>query len=154
MDARTSKNRYENCSMDFDIRCPIVIERTKSHSTNQRFISTSTHIWLFNSREGSYARLMKVNFDRLIDGVVEAAKTSFDGIGSTAPDVAIFISCVGRKPILKQRIEEEAEGVRDVFGEQTISTGFYSYGETAPFIRGTNCELHNQSMTITTLLEE
>ena len=97
---------------------------------------------------------MKVNFDRLIDGVVEAAKTSFDGIGSTAPDVAIFISCVGRKLILKQRIEEEVEGVRDVFGEQTISTGFYSYGETAPFIHATNCELHNQSMTITTLLEE
>ena len=90
MNARTSKNRYENCSMDFDIRCPIVIERTKSHSTNQRFISTSIHIWLFNSREGSYARLMKVNFDRLIDGAVEAVKTSFDGIGSTAPDVAIL----------------------------------------------------------------
>ena len=97
---------------------------------------------------------MKVNFDRLIDGVVEAAKTSFDGIGSTAPDVAIFISCVGRKLILKQRIEEEVQGERDVFGEQTVSAGFYSYGEIAPFIRGAKCELHNQSMTSTTLLEE
>ncbi|MGD1046720.1 MAG: FIST N-terminal domain-containing protein [Bacteroidota bacterium] len=104
--------------------------------------------------EGSYARFMKANFDRLIDGAVGAAKTSYQGIGSVAPDLAILISCVGRKLILKQRIEEEVEGVRDVFGEQTILTGFYSYGEISPFVPGTKCELHNQSMTITTLLEE
>jgi hypothetical protein len=104
--------------------------------------------------EGSYARLMKANFDRLIDGAVGAAKTSFHGIGSIAPDLAILISCVGRKLILKQRIEEEVEGVRDVFGEQTVLAGFYSYGEIAPFIPGAKCELHNQSMTITTLFEE
>jgi hypothetical protein len=34
--------------------------------------------------EGSYARLMKANFDRLIDGAAGAAKTSFHGIASTA----------------------------------------------------------------------
>jgi len=68
--------------------------------------------------------------------------------------LAILISCVGRKLILKQRIEEEVEGVRDVFGDKTILTGFYSYGEIAPFLPGTKCELQNQTMTITTLLEE
>lgn len=35
--------------------------------------------------EGSYARFMKANFDRLIDGAVGAAKTSFQAIGSVAP---------------------------------------------------------------------
>jgi hypothetical protein len=104
--------------------------------------------------EGSFARFMKANFDRLIDGAVGAARTSFQAIGSIAPQVAILISCVGRKLILKQRIEEEVEGVRDVFGAQTVLTGFYSNGEIAPFIPGATCELHNQSMTITTLLEE
>ena len=104
--------------------------------------------------EGSYARFMKANFDRLIDGAVGAAKTSYQAIGSTAPNLAILISCVGRKLILKQRIEEEVEGVRDVFGEKTVLAGFYSYGEIAPFIPGAKCELHNQSMTITTLFEE
>jgi len=31
--------------------------------------------------------------------------------------------------------------------------GFYSYGEIAPFRAGASCELHNQTMTITTLTE-
>ncbi len=45
--------------------------------------------------EGVYARLMKANFDRLIDGAVGAAKTSYQAIGSTSPDLALLISCVG-----------------------------------------------------------
>jgi hypothetical protein len=104
--------------------------------------------------EGSYARFMKANFDRLIDGAVGAAKTSYQAIGSVAPDLAILISCVGRKLILKQRIEEEVEGVHDILGEHTLLTGFYSYGEISPSMPGAKCELHNQTMTITTLLEE
>jgi hypothetical protein len=102
--------------------------------------------------EGAYARLMKANFDRLIDGAVEAAKTSIDMIGAP-PELAILISCVGRKLILKQRIEEELEGVRDVLGEQTVLSGFYSYGEISPFTKGAQCELHNQTMTITAFSE-
>jgi len=37
--------------------------------------------------EGSYARLMKANFDRLIDGAVGAARTSYEAVGSTSPDL-------------------------------------------------------------------
>jgi hypothetical protein len=103
--------------------------------------------------EGAYARLMKANFDRLIDGAIGAAKTSYQAIGSTSPDLAVLISCVGRKLILKQRIEEEVEGVRDILGERTVLTGFYSYGEISPFAPGAKCELHNQTMTITTFSE-
>lgn len=104
--------------------------------------------------EGTYARLMKANFDRLIDGAVGAAKTCYEAIGSFSPDLAILISCVGRKIVLKQRIEEEVEGVRDVLGDRTILTGFYSYGEISPFTPNAKCELHNQTMTITTLSEK
>ena len=104
--------------------------------------------------EGAYARLMKANFDRLIDGAAGAAKISCQAIGSDIPDLAILISCVGRKLVLKQRIEEEVEGVHDVFGDQTKLAGFYSYGEISPFNSSTKCELHNQTMTITTLLEK
>jgi hypothetical protein len=103
--------------------------------------------------EGAYARLMKANFDRLIDGATGAAKTSHQAIGLVAPDLAILISCVGRKLVLKQRIEEEVEGVRDVLGNRTVLTGFYSYGEISPFMPGAKCELHNQTMTITTFSE-
>jgi len=104
--------------------------------------------------EGAYARLMKANFDRLIDGAVGAAKTSYEAIGSTSPDLAVLISCVGRKMILKQRTEEEVEGVRETLGEKTIFAGFYSYGEISPFTPSARCELHNQTMTITTFSEQ
>lgn len=102
---------------------------------------------------GTYARFMKANFDRLIDGAVGAARTSYEAVGSSAPDLALLVSCVGRKLVLGQRVEEEVEGVRDVLGERTILTGFYSYGEISPFTPDAKCELHNQTMTITTLAE-
>lgn len=103
--------------------------------------------------EGEYARLMKANFDRLVDGAHGAAKTSYEAIGSSAPDLAILISCVGRKLVLKQRTEEEIEAVRSVLGDRTVLTGFYSYGEICPAAPNANCELHNQTMTITTFSE-
>ncbi|MEO5657475.1 MAG: FIST N-terminal domain-containing protein [Nitrospiria bacterium] len=103
--------------------------------------------------QGAYARLMKANFDRLIDGSVGAAKTSFGALGSAPAELALLISCVGRKLVLKQRIEEEVEGVRDVMGDHTVLTGFYSYGEISPFTPSARCELHNQTMTITTFSE-
>jgi hypothetical protein len=106
-----------------------------------------------NMPMNTYARLMKANFERLIDGAVSAARISAETIGPASPELAILISCVGRKLILKQRIEEEVEGVRDILGEGTTYTGFYSYGEISPFIKGGACELHNQTMTITTLSE-
>src|SRR6266487_5128563 len=104
--------------------------------------------------EGAYARLMKANFDRLIDGASEAAQASYETIGSSSPDLAILISCVGRKLVLKQRIEEEVESVREILGDRTVLTGFYSYGEISPFTPGAKCELHNQTMTITTFSEK
>lgn len=104
--------------------------------------------------EGAYARLMKANFDRLIDGAVGAARASHGASDGGSPDLAILISCVGRKMVLQQRVEEEVEGVRDVLGEHTTLTGFYSYGEISPFKMNEKCELHNQTMTVTTFSEE
>jgi len=104
--------------------------------------------------EGAYARFMKANYDRLIDGAMGAAKISLLGFDETAPELAVLISCVGRKMVLGQRIEEEVEGVREVLGEQATITGFYSYGEISPFAPDAKCELHNQTMTITTFGEK
>ncbi len=103
--------------------------------------------------EGWYARLMKANFDRLVEGAHGAARASYEAIGSSSPDLAILISCVGRKLVLKQRTEEEIEAVRDVLGPQSVLAGFYSYGEICPAAPNASCELHNQTMTITTLSE-
>ena len=82
-----------------------------------------------------------------------AAQTSYEAIGKSSPELALLISCVGRKLVLKQRIEEEVEGVQDVLGQGTVLAGFYSYGEISPFTPAAKCELHNQTMTITTLSE-
>lgn len=103
--------------------------------------------------EGTTAQLMHASFDRLVDGAIGAAETSYQAMPGITPELAILISCVGRKLLLKQRIEEEVEGVCDVLGEQTPLTGFYSYGEISPFAPGATCELHNQTMTITTFAE-
>lgn len=102
---------------------------------------------------GAYARLMKANFDRLIDGAAGAARVSVNAVGNGSPELALLISCVGRKMVLQQRVEEEVEGVREVVGDRTILTGFYSYGEISPFTPSARCELHNQTMTITTFSE-
>jgi hypothetical protein len=104
--------------------------------------------------EGASVRFMKANFDRLVDGATGAAKTSYEAVGSSSPDLAVLISCFARKLVLKQRTEEEVEGVREVLGERTALAGFYSYGEISPFTPGTKSELHNQTMTITTFSEK
>jgi len=103
--------------------------------------------------QGGTAQLMKTNVDDLVDGATTAAETSLSGLGDVPPDLALLVSCVGRKLVMKQRIEEEVEAIRDVLGEDTIIAGFYSYGELCPFSQGQECRLHNQTMTITALAE-
>ena len=105
--------------------------------------------------EGYTAKLMKRNTKRLISGAERAAQNALNTLDSKdSPDLAILVSCVGRKIVLGQNIEEEVETVRDLFGDKTAITGFYSYGEIAPKPDFTNCDLHNQTMTITTFKEE
>lgn len=104
--------------------------------------------------EGIYARLMKANFDRIIDGAAGAANMSVEPLAGSHPELAILISCVGRKLVLKERVEEEIEAVRMALGDETAITGFYSYGEICPTAATEKqCQLHNQTMTITTFRE-
>lgn len=102
---------------------------------------------------GSYARLMTANYDRLVDGAIGAAEATVARLTEPA-ELALLISCVGRKLVLEQRVEEELEGVRSVLGQKPAITGFYSYGEICPLDDEVGCTLHNQTMTITTLSED
>jgi hypothetical protein len=88
-----------------------------------------------------------------VDGAASAARGSLSNFAPDSPQLAILVSCVARRILLKQRVEEEIEAVRQILGEKTAMTGFYSYGEWAPQKIGAACELHNQTMTITTLAE-
>jgi hypothetical protein len=100
--------------------------------------------------EGSSVRLMKANTDRLVDGASSAALMAQQD-GQT--ELAMLVSCVGRRLVLKQRTEEELDAVRDVIGPKAHLTGFYSYGELCPSSGDHGSELHNQTMTVTTLRE-
>ena len=106
-----------------------------------------------NVPEGSYARFMMGQIEDLTGGALKAAKTSLDSLGGRQPGFSLLVSCAARRAVLKQRVEEEVEAVRDVLGEQTVLTGFYSYGEIGPLEAGGPPELHNETMSITSFSE-
>lgn len=114
---------------------------------------TKSMVFAGDVPEGSKVRFMKANFDKLVDAASDAAENSLVGIKSQTPKLAILISCVGRKIILSKRVDEEVEAVIDILGKDVVTTGFYSYGEISPLNTGGKCELHNQTMTITTFDE-
>jgi len=103
--------------------------------------------------EGSLARLMRANFERLLEGAADSARQT-QVTGAPTPSLAMLISCVGRKLVLKQRTDEEVESVHNTLGASTAMTGFYSYGEICPVgPHQKQAELHNQTMTVTTFSE-
>lgn len=99
--------------------------------------------------EGSLAQLMRANFDRLVQGASDAATMT----GSRGPVLSIAISCVGRRLVLGERVEEETEAALEGLPPGSQQIGYYSYGEISPFVAGGPCDLHNQTMTLTTLAE-
>lgn len=104
---------------------------------------------------GCYAQLMRCTHDRLVAGAAAAATAV--RTAAAAPearwDFALLVSCVGRKLVLGQRVEDEVEAVRTILGEPVPTLGFYSYGEICPAQAGRGCELHNQTMTLTAFTE-
>lgn len=101
-----------------------------------------------------YLQLMHASTDALVDGAEVAAMAAAQALHSgDAPVLALLVSCVGRKLVMGGRVEEEVEAVRDCLPASTVLAGFYSYGEISPFSLETACQLHNQTMTITTWSE-
>ncbi|MES2277072.1 MAG: FIST N-terminal domain-containing protein [Bacteroidota bacterium] len=102
--------------------------------------------------EGTKVRFMRANFDKLTSAASDAASQTYLN-DKTPPSFSLLISCVGRKLVLGSRTEDEVDAVDEIFGHNTLLSGFYSYGEISPFIKGQGCQLHNQTMTITTFHE-
>ena len=100
----------------------------------------------------SKVQLMMASVDGIAQGAHTAAKIAMTN-RSSKPELALLVSCIGRKLVMNQRVEEEVEQVREVIGERVPMAGFYSYGEMAPFNGSTSCELHNQTMTLTLISE-
>ncbi len=106
-----------------------------------------------NIPKGAEVQFMMANLDRLVSGAEDAASHSQSMGQIQAPDLVLMISCVGRKIVLDQRVDEEIESVCQVFGKNCTYTGFYSNGEISPNRNEVMCSLHNQTMTITTYSE-
>jgi hypothetical protein len=104
--------------------------------------------------QGHLAQFMCANNERLVDGAAEAAfmAGSVPAGPDCPPGLCLAISCVGRRLVLRDRTEDELESVLTVLPPGTRQIGFYSYGELSPYASG-KCDLHNQTMTITTISE-
>jgi hypothetical protein len=107
-----------------------------------------------NLPEGSTVRFMKSNFDRLINAAADAAADAVIAMGANIPvDLALLVSCVGRKIVLSERVDEELESAMYNITKGASVSGFFSYGEIAPQKDKTISHLHNQTMTVTTFAE-
>jgi len=101
-----------------------------------------------------YLRLMQASTDRLIEGAATAAARVMSAVdASGGRSLAILVSCVGRKLVMGERIDEEVEAVAEALGKDTEITGFYSNGEIGRSESQGDCRLHNQTMTVTWLSE-
>jgi hypothetical protein len=105
--------------------------------------------------QGSKAQLMRGEFTRLAAGATEAASQAAAGLAELAgkSGLALLVSCIGRRLLMGQRIEDEIEAVAEVLPARVAQVGFYSYGEIAPHSVSNRCELHNQTMTVTLIFE-
>ncbi|MGB6269073.1 MAG: FIST N-terminal domain-containing protein [Olleya sp.] len=132
----------------------------KSENEKQSFVRTilnineeeNTMILAGDIPENSKVQLMMTNVDNIANASERAAKQALE-LRKNKPQLALLVSCIGRKLVLDQRVEEEIEEVLNVVGKDTTICGFYSYGEIAPFHGEKNCQLHNQTMTITLISE-
>lgn len=106
-----------------------------------------------NMPEGSTVRLMRGDIQKLISASGTAAKDSVDSLFDHKPQLTLLLSCVGRKIIMDSKVEEEVLAAQEALGEDCTVAGFYTYGGLSPFGVGTACELHNQTMTVTTFSE-
>ena len=143
------------------IHFPIELSSPSSSSSEENTIRTilgvdeeqKTITFAGDIAEGSYATLMRANNERLIDGATLAAeKVNLEGY-LDGDILSIAISCVGRKLVLKQQVEEELEATLEVLPDKTQQIGFYSYGEISPVSSGI-CDLHNETMTLTVIWED
>lgn len=102
--------------------------------------------------EGSLCRLMRIQRDDLIETASKAADATATSLGQQQ-GLCLVVSCIGRRLVLSQMVEAELEVVQDRLGSGMQLAGFYSYGELAPRGASMECQLHNQTLVLTTLHE-
>jgi hypothetical protein len=105
--------------------------------------------------QGWVGQLMRGNFDRLAAGAATAARQACAGQHADGGNaqIAVLVSCIGRRLLMGQHTMDEVEAAGAEIGTDVPRLGFYSYGEISPHGASGVCELHNQTMTVTTISE-
>jgi len=107
-----------------------------------------------NVEDGATIRFLKSDHDMLVNGASDAARQILDkNINTNNKAIAICVSCVGRKLVMKEQVADEVFAVQRLLGMQTGITGFYSNGEICSSENNGHSQLHNQTMTIAYLSE-
>jgi hypothetical protein len=165
LDGRPALEVYENCLTERAATLPaaglMYPISVRTNDPTQGVVRTAVQIdrqhqtvtFAGDLPENSFARLMRATGDRLIEGAALAADTCCSAL-ETTPQLALLVSCVARRGLLKQRAAEEIEAVRDVVGPGTVLAGFYGFGEIAPHQPGERPELHNQTLCVTGFSEK
>jgi hypothetical protein len=135
------------------LRFPLCLQQPGEGNSIVRTIlsideAAGTMTFAGNMPVGATVRLMRASQEELICGAEDAARSA----ATQATGLVFCVSCVGRRIVLGHRTDEEIECVVEIIGEHTPLIGFYSYGEITP-VDGL-CQLHNQTMTITTVRED
>jgi len=101
---------------------------------------------------GWQAQLMHGSNERLIKGAAVAARHAQAALTGRA-EFSLLVSCIGRKLLMGQRIDEEVEAAAEELADGARPFGFYSYGEISPQHQGGFAQLHNQTMTVCLMRE-
>ena len=104
--------------------------------------------------KNGYLRLMFAANEGLVGGAEVAARlaTERHPCPLTTDCLVLLISCVGRKLIMGDLIEDEIDAVVQLSRPPTV-TGFYSYGEIGTHQESGHSVLHNQTMTVSLITE-
>lgn len=106
-----------------------------------------------NVPEGWMARLMHAEPLDLINAAAGAALgRELDALADA--QVAILVSCIGRRLVLGNRAEDEIKTLKRALGGTPAIAGFYSYGEFATPSEDGKPRLFNQSMTLFSISED
>ncbi|RFC35674.1 MAG: putative conserved protein, contains FIST-N domain [Candidatus Nitrotoga sp. SPKER] len=102
--------------------------------------------------QGYLCKLMRMNLDNFIDSAELAAEAA-QPASHYGAGLCFLVSCLGRRLVMGQMTEDELDIVREKLDAEILITGFYSFGELAPFSNVMQCQLHNQTITLTTIYE-
>jgi len=96
-------------------------------------------------------KFMRATSAELVHGAQQAAEKIQTAV--TSSSLIFCISCVGRKLIMGEAVDDEIVAVQETLQSSDNLVGFYSHGEIGPFFSKKDCQVHNQTMTVTVLSE-